>query len=1383
CKCGETKTETIPAKGHTPAEAVKENETAPTCTAAGKYDEVVYCSVCSAELSRGTKTVEALGHDWDDGVTVIEATYETEGLIRYTCSRCGETRDEVVPVIGHEHVWDEGVETKEATFFEPGEITYTCRGCGATRTEQIDPLPPYAVFTETEPLLFDTLEEAVAEASKHPYHNDPDEDEWTEYSILLLGPDKRENLVLESGYNLIVYGRLEVEGGITLGASDYAHCPGAGAARLIVSMEEGVFFSVGGRTVFDGDVPENGSFRMISDNTEGSGRLTITGFRDVEKSEDPDGATVYEKPVLCLEGSPDVYDSVEIIGDADFTSWTDGFMIEDNFDEVRLEGDLSVDGLELWNTPLDFTGGASFTLGGVKYIGTSSDAAIRMVDDGGAEIWASVEEGGSVHFTGREARFSCDFEFDGRLDFAPLRDSEDEFLVTVGEDARVTLGGEVIVNGGVRLVNDGTITAERCYLCVDGAIENNGTFETAPVRSDDGHYVISEIEFRGGSKFINRGQFTVGGFDTEEGYRFCEFSVVGGEALNEESGRIDNPGSFYVEGGSFVNDGLIITSNDFQLRSGMARTIEIAGEDGGWTEESPGYLESVNRGTVINRGFFNVSGSSLVNEGRIENDGGRFYVHSQGAFTQVETIERVPGQPENGEDWDYFWGWDHENGGWFRSVDWHYEADEIDRAAFTNGGTFMNFSDAEFSGAAVTNTGSFGNSDRVVIREMSMDNYDGDYDHILFPDGIEFPISEVKNIGRFVNGTTTGVGEGWDGSDGYVELRISAFENAGEIVNNGRFDIRGADYSQTPGSRLVTYNASGLEITGGSLTVPADSEFLNEGYLRITDEFGENVEFGKCDLSGFENFFTDWVEESNDSRWLDYSVNVYDMTGYEEAVAEQSEREGRYRYNRLDFRGDITFTEDEVLDDFNDYWIMSGEAFGWFEHTEDGDVLVGEQTETSEWRGYDKGVTFTVAEGATVTVGNDTTFIVNGDDWDEWRVTFPGTLKVDGTFKIAGAIEEVWDDEGERISDRLGEGRVEVWMDGSVDAGNGEIVNNGYFEVRYHENFHRDGDVFINDGGFFRPAETVLVGLPDNYIPCAEVRTSEGFAQALTWEDPVFLRICPRYDSVVTVRDDLVLGEGVQLSIEGNSGLIVEYGATFTVSPGAYVDNHGDVTVWGDLIVEGAFWSDRNIEVGAVTGSEEARIVVRGNLETWGGNTVVVYETGEVILEGAGLIRCEGDPVRVSVAEGWTPDGNIGGIILPDGVVINVEGGRTGFDDRNTVFEGDATVNFSGDPNGSANVIAGEGSTVTVNGMTLEYRDGGLSDNDFSVCVNGEWFYLAPHIFGLGDNPEIFIGICDERVGYKVFKDGEELEYEIEYIDEEDEHKTHLFSKDPNNWF
>ena len=41
----------VPALGHTAGPVVVENEVAPTCTEDGSYDEVVYCSVCGAELS------------------------------------------------------------------------------------------------------------------------------------------------------------------------------------------------------------------------------------------------------------------------------------------------------------------------------------------------------------------------------------------------------------------------------------------------------------------------------------------------------------------------------------------------------------------------------------------------------------------------------------------------------------------------------------------------------------------------------------------------------------------------------------------------------------------------------------------------------------------------------------------------------------------------------------------------------------------------------------------------------------------------------------------------------------------------------------------------------------------------------------------------------------------------------------------------------------------------------------------------------------------------------------------------------------------------------------------------------------------------------------
>ena len=67
--CGETLVaqEVIPALGHSAAEAVKENEVAPTCTENGSYDLVVYCTECDAEISRETVNVDALGHDFVNG--------------------------------------------------------------------------------------------------------------------------------------------------------------------------------------------------------------------------------------------------------------------------------------------------------------------------------------------------------------------------------------------------------------------------------------------------------------------------------------------------------------------------------------------------------------------------------------------------------------------------------------------------------------------------------------------------------------------------------------------------------------------------------------------------------------------------------------------------------------------------------------------------------------------------------------------------------------------------------------------------------------------------------------------------------------------------------------------------------------------------------------------------------------------------------------------------------------------------------------------------------------------------------------------------------------------------------------------------------------------
>lgn len=50
--------------GHTPGEAVRENEIPATCTVDGSYDEVTYCTVCSEKYSTEHKTIPAAGHRW-----------------------------------------------------------------------------------------------------------------------------------------------------------------------------------------------------------------------------------------------------------------------------------------------------------------------------------------------------------------------------------------------------------------------------------------------------------------------------------------------------------------------------------------------------------------------------------------------------------------------------------------------------------------------------------------------------------------------------------------------------------------------------------------------------------------------------------------------------------------------------------------------------------------------------------------------------------------------------------------------------------------------------------------------------------------------------------------------------------------------------------------------------------------------------------------------------------------------------------------------------------------------------------------------------------------------------------------------------------------------
>ena len=84
------------------------------------------CSVCGA-IDALTKQE----HTWDAGEVITEATETETGLMKYTCTTCGETKEEEIKALGHicaNHLTK--VEEKAPTCEEEGNIHYYICECG-----------------------------------------------------------------------------------------------------------------------------------------------------------------------------------------------------------------------------------------------------------------------------------------------------------------------------------------------------------------------------------------------------------------------------------------------------------------------------------------------------------------------------------------------------------------------------------------------------------------------------------------------------------------------------------------------------------------------------------------------------------------------------------------------------------------------------------------------------------------------------------------------------------------------------------------------------------------------------------------------------------------------------------------------------------------------------------------------------------------------------------------------------------------------------------------------------------------------------------------------------------------------------------------------------
>ena len=129
--CGDTYTEDIPMVEKT---WHKGDTVAPTCTEQGY---TVYICDQDTTLTENRDFVDALDHDWGEGVVTKAATCTEDGEKTFTCSRDGATKTEVIPAVGHK--WDDGTVTTPATCEASGVKTYKCLndGCTETKTEEI----------------------------------------------------------------------------------------------------------------------------------------------------------------------------------------------------------------------------------------------------------------------------------------------------------------------------------------------------------------------------------------------------------------------------------------------------------------------------------------------------------------------------------------------------------------------------------------------------------------------------------------------------------------------------------------------------------------------------------------------------------------------------------------------------------------------------------------------------------------------------------------------------------------------------------------------------------------------------------------------------------------------------------------------------------------------------------------------------------------------------------------------------------------------------------------------------------------------------------------------------------------------------------------------
>ena len=129
--CGERQDAIIAGPLHEQHHTYQTHVVAPTCTEGGYTEEVCLCG--KSFIVEGSRT-PALGHDFTGNSatrTVIENGCTEDGLVEYTCTRCGEMHAEILKAHGHNYGV---VEQQEPDCTHSGYTVTECSYCKDRRT-------------------------------------------------------------------------------------------------------------------------------------------------------------------------------------------------------------------------------------------------------------------------------------------------------------------------------------------------------------------------------------------------------------------------------------------------------------------------------------------------------------------------------------------------------------------------------------------------------------------------------------------------------------------------------------------------------------------------------------------------------------------------------------------------------------------------------------------------------------------------------------------------------------------------------------------------------------------------------------------------------------------------------------------------------------------------------------------------------------------------------------------------------------------------------------------------------------------------------------------------------------------------------------------------